>query len=308
MGNGIKNTYSLEKRCSMTIYLNDLSLSGGKGLLEDWDKFKAFNELIDEMIRIGQVSLVGPKDLWSMPLGGVNVASKTKTDQTPLPDDQGNFIQQVYRKIKPKTQGEPFFAEDKDMTVTSSSVGMAATCGGPVISITFDERYAKEKLEGWLKLAGKKDVQEASVDNIYAGSANNLTFVTDLTQCRQKDPQKEPLWNQSVVREVLKGVDFISGSKEEKKERYITYGRKVAQLNGWIYNHRVSAMNSTENKIRIVFDSRRLFTGYKISYLCIDLEGPDLCFELCDRKGYHLGEVNRYGTVSKPEQHHNLQV
>lgn len=291
----------------MTIYLNDLSLTGGK-LLEDWDKFKAFNELIDELIRIGQVSLVAPRDLWNKPLGGMNVSSKSMSDGTALPDDQGNFVHQVYRKFKPKTQGEPFFAEDKDMTVISSSVGVAAACGAPVISITFDDSYVKEKLRGWLKLAEKKEVIEVSVNNIFSGSAKNLALITDLTQCRLKNPQEEPLWNQSVVQEVLKGIDFINGSKEEKKKLYITYGRKVAQLNGWIYNHRLSTMNSTDKKIRIVFDSRRLFTGYKISYLSIDLEGPDLCFELCDRRGYHLGEVDRYGVVSEPKQHHNLIV
>ena len=116
----------------MTIYLNDLSLTGGKGLLEDWDKFKAFSELIDELIRVGQVSLVAPRDLWSMPLGGADVASKTIHDGARLPDDQGNFVHQVYRKFKPTTQGEPYFAEDKDMTVTSTSVGTAAACGAPV--------------------------------------------------------------------------------------------------------------------------------------------------------------------------------
>lgn len=291
----------------MTIYLNDLSLTGGK-LLEDWDKFKAFNELIDELIRIGQVSLVAPRDLWNKPLGGMNVSSKSMSDGTALPDDQGNFVHQVYRKFKLKTQGEPFFAEDKDMMVISSSVGVAAACGAPVISITFDDSYVKEKLRGWLKLAEKKEVIEVSVNNIFSGSAKNLALITDLTQCRLKNPQEEPLWNQSVVQEVLKGIDFINGSKEEKKKLYITYGRKVAQLNGWIYNHRLSTMNSTDKKIRIVFDSRRLFTGYKISYLSIDLEGPDLCFELCDRHGYHLGEVDRYGVVSEPKQHHNLIV
>lgn len=292
----------------MTIYLNDLSLTGGIGLIEDWDKFKAFNELIDELIRIGQVSLVAPRDLWTKPLGDLDVASKTLRDGARLPDDQGNFIHQVYRKFKPQTQGEPFFAEDKDMTVASSSVGAAAACGAPVISITFDERYAKDRLDGWLKLADKKEVVEAGVNNIFSGSAKNFTFITDLMQCRLKNPQKEPLWNQGVVQEVLKSIDFANGSKEERKERYITYGRKVAQLNGWIENHRMSAMNSTDKKMRIVFDSRRLFTGYKISYLCIDMEGPDLCFELCDRRGYHLGEVDRFGKVSNPEQHHNLIV
>lgn len=291
----------------MTIYLNDLSLTGGE-LLEDWDKFKAFNELIDELIRIGQVSLVAPRDLWNKTLGGVNVSSKSKSDGTPLPNDQGNFVHQVYRKFKLKTQGEPLFSETKDMAVISSSVGVAAVCGAPVISITFDDCYARERLKGWLKLAEKKDVIEVGVNNIFSGSAKNLTLITDLTQCRLKNPQEEPLWNQSVVQEVLKDVNFISGSKEEKKKRYITYGRKVAQLNGWIYNHRLSVMNSTDKKMRIVFDSRRLFTGYKISYLSIDLEGPDLCFELCDRRGYHLGEVDRYGVVSEPKQHHNLKV
>jgi len=67
-------------------------------------------------------------------------------------------------------------------------------------------------------------------------------------------------------------------------------------------------MNSTATKKRVVFDSERLFTGYTISYLSIDLEGPDLCFELCDKHGYHLGEVDRNGVVSAPEQHHNLIV
>lgn len=179
----------------MTIYLNDLSLTGGKGLLEDWDKFNAFNDLIDELIRIGQVSLVAPKDLWSKSLGGVNVAAKTKSDGTSLPNDQGNFVQQVYRKFKPKTQGEPLFSEVKDMTVASSSIGEAAENGAPVVSITFDDHYAQEKLEGWLKLA-EKDAVKAVVNNIFSGSANNLTFITDLTQCRLKNPQQEPLWNQ----------------------------------------------------------------------------------------------------------------
>jgi len=290
----------------MTIYLNDLSLTEGN-LLEDWEKFKAFNELVDELIRIGQVSLVAPKDLWKKSLGGVDVPSKTTSDGVRLPDDQGNFVHQVYRKFRTKSQGEPLFSEDKDMAVISSSVGMAAVCGAPVISITFDERYAKERLEGWLKVAGQ-DAVESGVNNLFSGSEKNLTFITDLTQCRFKNPQEEPLWNQDVVREVLKDVVFVSGSKEEKKERYITYGRKVAELNGWIYNHRVSAMNSTDKKRRIVFDSRRLFTGYKTTYLSIDMEGPDLCFELCDRHGYHLGEVDRFGKISYPEQHHNLIV
>lgn len=291
----------------MTIYLNDMSLSGGNGLMADWDKFVAFSVLIDEMIRVGHVSLVGPRDLWSKPLGGINVPSKTQADGTPIPADRGNYVYQVYRKFKLKTEGEPLFSESKDMVVSSSSVGKAAENGVPVISITFDSHYAKEKLDGWLKSFGK-DVFETSVNNLFSASANNLSFITDLTLCRQINPHEKPLWNQGVVRQILDGVDFISGSKDEKRERFIKYGREVARLNGWIYNRRVSAMNSTDKKKRIVFDSERLFTGYAISYLCIDLEGPDLCFELCDKQGHHLGEVDRYGNISEPEQHHNLKV
>ena len=291
----------------MTIYLNDLSLAGGQGLLEDWDKFNAFNDLLDELIRIGQVTLVAPKDLWSMPLDGVNVAAKTLGDRTPLPTDKGNFVHQVYRKFIPKTQGEPLFSETKDMAVASSSLGEAAKNGAPVVSITFDDHYAQEKLEGWLKLVGK-DAVTKDVNNIFSGSDKYLTFITDLTQCRLKNPQKEPLWNQSVVQELLKEVDFISGSKEEKRQRFIDYGHKVAESNGWVYNKRVSTLNTDTQKKRIVFDSERSFTGHKNSYLCIDLEGPDLCFELCDKHGCHLGEVDRNGVVSEPEQHHNLKV
>lgn len=291
----------------MTIYLNDLSLDGGKGLLEDWDKFMAFHELINELIRIGQVSLVASKDLWNKPLAGVNVVAMTKTDGTRLPADKGFFVQQVYRRFKPKTQGEPLFAEDKEFSASSSSVGEAACAERPVISITFDDCYAKEKLEGWLKQA-EQDVIQVCIDNIFSGSDSNLRFITDLTQCRAINPQEDPLWNKGVVREILKDVDFISGSKEEKRERYITNGRKVAEYNGWTYNRKISAQNTSGTRKRIVFDSQRLFTGYPICYLCVDLEGPDLCFELCDKHGYHLGEVNRHGVISEPEQHHNLQL
>ena len=291
----------------MTIYLNDLSLGGGKGVLEDWDKFKAFGELIDEMISIGRVSLIGPKDLWQKPLGGMDVPSKILADGTPIPFDQGNYVHQVYGKFRPKTDGEPLFSETENMAVYSSSVGEATVNSAPVISITFDNRYVKEKLEGWLKNDGKNAVK-ASVKNLFSGSTKNLTNITDLTQCRLKNPQKEPLWNQGVVQELLKCVDFVSGSKEDKRERYITFGCKVALLNGWMYNRKVSAMNTTDNQKRVVFDSEKLFTGYKICYLSIDLEGPDLCFELCDRNGCHIGEVDRYGNVSNPAQHHNLNV
>ena len=291
----------------MTIYLNDLSLNEGNGLLAGWDKFKAFSELIDELIRIGQVSLVGPKDLWRRPLAGIDVPSKTLADGKPIPADQGNYVHQVYRKFMLKSQGEPLFSESKNMAVCSSSVGEAAENGAPVISITFDDRYAKEKLDGWLISTGKDAVQTC-VNNLFSGSTQNLRFITDLTSCRQIDPRKNPLWNKNVVKEILDGVDFVCGSKDEKRERYIRYGREVAGLNGWIFNKRVSALNSTDNQKRVVFDSERQFTGYAISYLCIDLEGPDLCFELCDRHGNHLGEVDRHGNVSKPEQYHNLKV
>lgn len=291
----------------MTIYLNDLSLIGGRGLLKDWDVFNAFNKLVDNLIRMGQVTLVAPVDLWYKPLGGVNVLSKTNSDGTRLPADQGKLIYEVYRKFKLKTHGEPFFSEDEDLTVISSSVGKAAECGDPVISIAFDSRYAKDKLQGWLKQT-EKDAVVAEVNNFFGGSKKYLTFITDLTKCRLLNPQKEPLWNHDVVDEILKGVDFIGGSKDEKREKFINYGRKVLECNGWIFNSRVSALNSSEKKKRIVYDSRRMFTSTPISYLCIDLEGPDLCFELCDRRGNHLGEVDRNGVVSDPQQHHNIKV
>ena len=291
----------------MTLFLNDFSLEAGNGLSADWEKIQAFGDFIDELIAIGKVSLVAPKKLWDIPLGGLNVSSKTMTDGSTIKEEYAKYAQQLYKKFVTETEGEPFFAEEQEMARTSSSMGKAASEGSPVLSITLDERYANKVLKGWLK---EKDVKavECVLNNVYFGSDSNYDFITGLTRCRQINPEKDPLWNIEITSKVLEGVDFVNQPVDKRRQMLIQYGKRVAEVNGWLYNSKISVKNTTKTQKRVVFDSARLFSRNPKHYLSIDMEGPDLCFELCDKRGNHIGEVDRNGKVSDPEEHHNLII
>lgn len=72
-------------------------------------------------------------------------------------------------------------------------------------------------------------------------------------------------------------------------------GTEVAQRNGYCYDARLSARNSTSEKKRIIFT--RPDSKY---YLCIDIEVG--AFEVFDNNKNHLGEYKYNGTFHKPAE------
>ena len=291
----------------MEVYLNDLSFYVDTDLMTDWDKIVKFKELLDDLRSIG-ISIIAPSNVWTIPVGGYNLTTKEMSCGGTVPNEYHLFLQQIFRIFNSNATGEPLFSETEDMALSSPSVGRAAVDGRLVISLLLDEKYKAEEVTGWLKKVGCALCSER-VRNLYDKSKRaNFLFLADLSKCTTKDPVKEPMWNVEVSRKILQDEEFIELSPDERMHKLIHFGRIIAEVNGWRYNKQISDLNTKKEHKRFIFDSASNFTGYRTAYISIDLEGPEVCFELCDNKGTHLGEISWDGKRKKSKSDHGIRV
>lgn len=293
----------------MKAYLNDWSLASNKGVLENLGRIRLFADLMKELALKCGVEVHAPSDLWQMPLAGFNVT----TGETAIGNDKNlskehkNFLRSIFHKMHGDVKGLPCFSEKNDMSNPSSSLGRAVTEGIPALSFSFDERYAKDSIKGWQQ-GMDGSVSEGSVMNIYDKKPENYRHFADLTAVAQMNPLETPLWNTELVKEFMKDVNFVNMDSKRRQSMLIKYGGKVAEMNGWCYDEKITKLNQNSGQLRYVFSSTDHFTGYKTAYLSIDVEGPDLGFELCDKNGNHKGEYSWNGTHKDPKDHHGIKV
>lgn len=294
----------------MIVYLNDWSLANTKGVAENWGKIRLFADLMEDFAQKCGVEVHAPSNLWQLPLAGLNVTTgetEIENDKR-LSADNKNYLRSIFHKIHVDVAGLPFFSEKGDMSNPSSSMGRAATENVPALSFCLDdESYAKDCIDGW-KQDTDGAVSEGSVVNIYEKKAENYRFFVDLTAVKHKNPLETPLWNTALVNELLKDVDFVKVDSKRRQSMLIEYGRKVAEMNGWCYDEKITKLNQNAGHLRYIFSSADNFTDYQTAYLSLDMEGPDLGFELCDRKGVHKGEYSWNGGHKDPKDHHGIRV
>ena len=292
----------------MKIYLNDWSLSSSKAVLANLDRIKAFKELLDKLKRICGIEVCAPRNLWDIPLSGLDL--RTMSTHLPVdtfvPPETLQFLKSIYKDMHPETEGEPFFSEKEDMSNPSSSVGMAAKTKSRTLSFSFDGVYARDSIEGWIQTSEGKNHDR--VDNVYEVRPEIYRDFVDLRQCEKINPKETPLWNVDMVSKVLDGIDFVNVNNKQRQSMLIHYGQLVAELNGWRYNPTISMLNRDSDHLRYVFDSEVWFTSSPVAYLSLDMEGPDLAFELCDKRGRHLGEYSWNGTHKQPKNNHGIKV
>lgn len=292
----------------MKAFLNEWSLSSANDVFANWDKIKAFQELVDELMGRCCLEIIAPRNLWDIPLSGCDL----RVMSTNLPSDihvsveQWQFMKSIYKKMNPAVEGLPFFSEKEDMSNPSSSIGRAANEQRPAMSFAFDECYATDKIKGWLLVDGDTAC-EHEVMNVYESKTNNYIYFADISQCRHLDPLLTPLWNIDLVACFLDAVDFVNVDSKQRQSMLITYGKIVAEMNGWRYNREISSINKSSGKLRVVFDSTN-FVKYNIAYLSLDMEGPEPAFELCDKQGRHKGEYSWDGKKKEPKDNHGIKV
>ena len=293
----------------MIAYLNDWSLASDQGVLENWGKIRVFADLMKELAQKCGVEVHAPSNLWQMPLAGLNVT----TGETVIENDKRltaenkNFLRSIFHKIHGDVKGPPYFSEKKDMSNPSSSLGRAVKENVPALSFSFDDSYAKDRIDGWQK-GTDCTISNGSVVNVFEEKPENFSFFADLSTVKHMNPLVTPLWNTDLAKELLRDIDFVNVDNKRRQSMLIEYGRKIAEMNGWCYDEIVTKLNQTANKLRYIFSSSDHFMDYPTAYLSLDVEGPELAFELCDKNGGHRGEYSWNGRSKDPKDHHGIKV
>lgn len=116
-----------------------------------------------------------------------------------------------------------------------------------------------------------------------------LSSVSNITFCASHN-----LWDTPISGYNVKTGECTSGSIPYDYAMYL----KV------LY----SKFSPTIGQLRYIFDSSLFYVNYPIAYLSIDLEGPELAFEVCNKKGKHQGECSWDGKMKKPKKNHDIKV
>lgn len=292
----------------MDVYVNDLSFYCNNDIRTEINKIKIFNNLLNELASKFNVSILAPKNIWSIPICGFNVTTKTNSNDTYISNEYHRFLLEIYRKFIPRTEGVPIFSLDKEMKKSSSSIGKAVEDEKLVVSLTFEAQFKDDTILGWLQ-SNDSQLREVGVDNLYdKDKTKNFVYLADLSKCRKNNPLDTPMWNIDLSKRILQGIDFIKISQDQRKSLLILYGKKIAEINGWTYNDRLSKLNTTKEHQRFIFDSGTNFTNYPKVYLSIDLEGPEVCYELCGKKGQHIGERSWDGKEKPEKDNHGIRL
>lgn len=292
----------------MNIYLNDLSLQSDKSVIENMPFIIGFKQLIENLSSMSNITFRASRSLWNTPISGFNVMTGECSKGTIIPHEYATLLQALYSKFSPTVVNDfPYFSGTKDMNEKSPSVGTACVESSPVISFIFDEKYKADTISGWLQ-KNEKEVSTAEVNNIFKDKPSIYKCLADINICRGYNPLENPMWNKELSEKLLEGIDFISQDAKSRQGLLYKYGKMVAEANGWTYNEEISKLNSNSGQLRYIFDSSLSFVEYPIAYISIDMEGPDLAFELCDKRGKHKGECSWDGKIKKPQQYHDIKV
>lgn len=270
----------------MELLLNEQSYRCDGKLCEHWEAISCFGILADRLKEYGVDKIVCPQGYKSLPVGGV-AWKDCYLRMEELNDDQRMEI----------------------ITLMDSTLREAR----PVVSFTFRETDKRDTIEGFLRGGTGKKAQKATVKNLYrAENGQTAVCLTSFKECKRKNAEKEPLWNQEMVTRYLARIGHEdsrhSTTTEEKQAYLIEHATQIALMNGWCLHTRLSRINSSSTQKRVIFYSKAFKNT--ATYLCIDLEHEDIRFEVCDYAGRHLKEIKHNGqtTDATPQRNHNITV
>ncbi|MBB5646979.1 hypothetical protein [Pedobacter cryoconitis] len=161
----------------------------------------------------------------------------------------------------------------------------------------------------WVEEDDGIGIIEQHVDIRHVGEVLHLKYHEDwmLLQLKSNklfsgwNPYKEYFPNLNYSDELVKDGNWDEFrdkcrniSTELRRAMIIDFGKKVAERNNYIYDQKLSALNTSDAKKRVIYHAG---SSKQRIYLSIDMETGG--FEVCDYMGFHLGEYFYDGTKTK---------
>ena len=218
------------------------------------------------------------------------------------------------------TEGFAYAMQTADHpSLYSVFAGMSWSKDQPLVSLCLSANDSGDAVKGNIFRLAENGTwilykQHQSVGNLYKDNLSAFQpfwEAYEFRECRQKNPEVEPVWNLEKTGNIMNSYGFplATLSPGELMPLLEKAGTAIAECNGWVYDERVTKKNNSSRKHRVIFKSGHF--KRKNSYLSIDFEHPDGCFELLDKYGCHLGERffrDGSNTGAEISSSHNIEV
>lgn len=300
----------------MNLFVNDLSLKCSLPLQEHWEFITEFGRLVNKLKEFDIDKISFPKGYKNMSIGGIYWKDCYIKESCPLKDDQRMELlslmsSSIYEVKESDIDFNHIFSEDASFDVHSSFLGNSFTMDNPVVSFTFKDIYKKQSIAGYYKKLPTNHSKRAEVRNLYDAASISPLSTVSFKKCKTIKPENFPLWNSPdtirYIRKIGHKDDITFTTTEEKQAYLIKHGTVIALLNGWKEDTIRTNKNRSPQKIRKIFYSAKF--KQTDTYLCIDMEHPDIRFELCNHRGIHLKEIKYTGeTTGSAKTDHNIKV
>lgn len=293
----------------MYIYFNDWSCAGQGSLRDRTTEINDFIELLRALADTRICTPVLDRKPTKLTLCGFAVSECHQPTKDCKESDFRSRILGIFNYFTAAANLDNTHFFTKQGAEDSVLLGNAHLHGCPAVSFRFDPLYAADTVTGY------KQGREASVANFYRADdiAALAPRLYSRTECGTHKALEEPLWNTDATHKYMADREAgitaaILANPNEKIRILLHHATIIANLNGWMYNEKVSKRNSNSGQIRHIFKADALIGT---AYLSVDLEKSNVFFELHNKRGKHCGEYKWDGTRSDDsddETHHDIEV
>lgn len=270
---------------------------GTGSLSSQWSKVNRWLELqsyLSDTYGITEIS--APHDLKNRLLCGFLLSQCYNPEVDDLTREQKQQLLSLISHLQLENYDDQTTSLYNSQGVASLSLGKAFDMDASALSFTFDGKYEADNITATIKEDDKKE-RNCTVLNLYDKDRVNINFLVPRSESRKHKASDEPMWNQEMMEAYCKQIGHDESHYSNTTGEKITYlrihGRKLAEMNGWVFDENKTKLNHNNNHQRVIFRSAHFKNDN--CYLSIDFEKEDFHFELLNHKGKHLREINWHG-------------
>lgn len=277
----------------MNCYINDLSFQPEQNITDRESLAETFSKVCNLAKDFTFGGIFVPEDYMYRPIArGITFEVLINTADRNISSRLKSIRSHQFKKITSDNSVDNLISFSHKGQA-SEFLTRACYWGAPVISFLTAEKWNKCTLE--LQCLSDSNVGLKSVRNLgcFQHFEEHKEYLKEIVQREYEDckwnPLETPFRRKELCQNYLKSFQYKDKlktcDKRTKMAMFLEVGTHIAELNGWIYEKRLSELNSAKGKKRKIFKG-----GNPTCYLSIDVMHG--CFEFLDRQGKHITEYS----------------